>query len=98
MLMPPPMVPAPMTATCSILRIGVPSGTSEILLAARSAKKAWRSAFDSGVTISAAKPSRSAFMPSSNFFETEAATASRQRSGAGKFLLMPPTILRANWK
>jgi hypothetical protein len=44
MLMPPPIVPAPITATWAILRCGVSSGTSGILLAARSAKKAWRSA------------------------------------------------------
>ena len=58
-VMPPPIVPAPMTPTLAILRAAVSSGTSGILLAARSAKKAWRSALDSGVTISAAKASRS---------------------------------------
>ncbi len=59
MLMPPPMVPAPMTATLATLRTGVSSGTSGILLAARSAKKAWRKALLSGVIISARKASRS---------------------------------------
>ena len=49
MLMPPPMVPAPITATDLIGRIGVASGTSEIFEAARSAKNAWRSAADSFV-------------------------------------------------
>ena len=37
MAMPPPIVPAPITATLSILRRGVSAGTSAILLAARSA-------------------------------------------------------------
>ena len=46
--MPPPIVPAPITATFLISRIGVSAGTSGILLAARSAKKAWRSAFALG--------------------------------------------------
>ena len=59
MLMPPPMVPAPMTATFLMARCGVSSGTSGILLAARSPKKAWRSALHSGVNISAVKTSRS---------------------------------------
>ena len=40
MLMPPPMVPAPITATRAMGRTGVSSGTSGILLAARSPKKA----------------------------------------------------------
>ncbi len=44
MAMPPPMVPAPITATVLIARIGVSAGTSGIFAAARSAKKAWRSA------------------------------------------------------
>ena len=57
--MPPPMVPAPITATFLISRCGVSSGTSGILLAARSPKKAWRSALLSGVSISARKSSRS---------------------------------------
>ena len=57
--MPPPIVPAPITATFLILRCGVSSGTSGILLAARSPKNAWRSALHSGVSISALKSSRS---------------------------------------
>jgi hypothetical protein len=44
MAMPPPMVPPPITAAFLMARVGVPSGTSAILLAARSAKNAWRSA------------------------------------------------------
>ena len=52
MLMPPPIVPAPITATVLIGRVGVASGTSAIFEAARSAKKACRSAADSGVVTS----------------------------------------------
>ena len=59
MAMPPPMVPAPITPTFAIGRTGVSDGTSGILDAARSAKNAWRSAFDSGDAISAMKSSRS---------------------------------------
>ena len=40
MAMPPPIVPAPMTATFLIARVGVSAGTSGILLVARSAMKA----------------------------------------------------------
>ena len=98
MAMPPPIVPAPITATFLISRTGVSAGTSAILFVARSATKAWRSAFDSGVSISARKISRSYFMPSSNFIRVDAATASMHLSGAGKSFDMPPTMLRANWK
>ncbi len=96
--MPPPMVPAPMTPTFLMSRTGVSAGTSGILVVARSAMKAWRKAFDSGVNISAVKASRSRRMPSSNFWVTAASTTSMHLSGAGKFLLIPPTMLRANWK
>jgi hypothetical protein len=51
MVMPPPMVPAPITPTLAILRVGVSSGTSGIFEAARSPVKAWRRARDSGVPI-----------------------------------------------
>jgi hypothetical protein len=98
MVMPPPMVPAPMTPTRSILRVGVSSGTSAIFEAARSPKKAWRRAFDSGVCTRWTKASRSSFMPSSKGLVTAAATASTHFSGAGKFFAMAPTVLRANWK
>ena len=74
------------------------SGTSGILPAARSAKKTWRSAFDSGVTISADEELALDFMPSSNGIFTAAATASTHLSGAGKFFAIAPTVLRANWK
>jgi hypothetical protein len=81
--MPPPMVPAPITATLSSLRLAVSSGTSGIFEAARSAKNAWRSACDSGPIRSSTKSSRSMRTPSSNGFATEAATASMHFSGAG---------------
>ena len=65
--MPPPIVPAPMTAAVLIGRVGVSSGTSGILAAARSAKNAWRSAFDSGVCISVEERARARpCSPSSN--------------------------------
>ncbi|MNN50109.1 hypothetical protein D3C81_1646790 [compost metagenome] len=94
MVMPPPMVPAPITATRSILRTGVSLDTSGILLAARSPKKAWRSARDSGVPTRYMKPSRSAFRPCSNGL-SEAATASTHFSGAGKFLATAATVFLA---
>ena len=65
MVMPPPMVPAPITPTLRISRSGVPSGRSAILPAARSAANTWRRARDSGVAISdrnASRSSRSAFV------------------------------------
>ncbi|MNT50262.1 hypothetical protein D3C72_1871760 [compost metagenome] len=37
-------------------------------------------------------------MPSANFFLVAASTASTHLAGAGKFLAMPLTMLRANWK
>ena len=57
--MPPPIVPAPITATLLIARVGVLSGTSGIFEVARSAMKAWRSALLSGVTSMPRKSSRS---------------------------------------
>ena len=83
MAMPPPIVPAPMTATLAIVRAGVFSGTSTIFAAARSAKNAWRSARDSGVCTSCMNSARSKASPSSNGFVTAAATASMHLSGAG---------------
>ena len=47
MAMPPPMVPAPITATDRTGRVGVLEGTSGILAAARVAKKTCRNALDS---------------------------------------------------
>ncbi len=83
MAMPPPMVPAPMTAADLMGRVGVPSGTSGILEAARSAKKACRSARDSGVCTSAMKASRSQASPSSKGLVAATSTASTHFRGAG---------------
>ncbi len=94
--MPPPMVPAPMTASFFTARTGVSAGTSGIFVVARSAMKAWRSALHSGVIIRPMKSSRSNFMPSSNFIVVDAATASTHFSGAGKLRAIAPTVLRAN--
>ena len=96
--MPPPIVPAPMTASLRTSRTGVSAGTSGILVVARSATNACRSARHSGVIISAVKTSRSYFMPSSKRIRALAATASTHFNGAGKFFDIPPTMLRANWK
>jgi len=96
-VMPPPMVPAPMTATFSTLRTGVSSGTSGILLAARSPKKAWRSALLSGVTIRPQKTASSKARPSSRVFAfSDCSTQSTHLAGAGKFLDIAFTVLRAN--
>ena len=81
--MPPPMVPAPMTAADRISRVGVSAGTSGILAAARSPKKMWRSARDSGDSISSMNSCHSRLSPWSKGSSVEAATASRQFSGAG---------------
>src|SRR5882762_8964331 len=97
-VMPPPMVPAPMTAIFSILRSGVSSGTSGIFAADRSPKKAWRSARDSGVCINCRNDSRSKRTPSSNGMVTAAWTASTHLSGAGKFFAAARTVSRATWK
>ena len=96
--MPPPIVPAPMTATRWTGRSGVSSGTSAILLAARSAKKAWRSALHSGVHIRPRKASRSKRMPSSKEALTDFSTQSTHLTGAGKCRAIARAVLRANWK
>ncbi len=86
MAIPPPIVPAPTTATRSIVRAFVPSARSGILAAARSAKNAWRSARDSGVCTSSRNCARSKASPSANGLLTAAATAFTHRSGAGRAL------------
>ena len=96
--MPPPMVPAPITAIDCKARLGVSAGTSAILDAARSAMNRWRSARDSLVHIRLMNSSRSNAIPWSNFFCVAACTASTHLTGAGKFFAMPLTMLRANWK
>ena len=63
MAMPPPMVPAPITAHVAILRCGVLSLRPATLPAARSAKNACRSACDSALTMSSAKIFCSVAMP-----------------------------------
>ena len=94
--MPPPIVPAPITAADLISRSGVSGGTSGIFDAARSPKKEWRSARDSGVCTSERNPARSTASPSSKGSDTAAATASMHLSGAGKFFATVRTVLRAN--
>ena len=81
--MPPPMVPAPTMAAWRMGRVGVSDGTSGTLLASRSAKNAWRSAFDAVVCIRCMKRWRSNLTPSSNGIATDAATVSTHSSGAG---------------
>ena len=82
MAIPPPMVPAPITAAERIGRVGVSPGTSGTFAAARSARNTCLSAFDSGELISSMKSCRSKGAPSSKGF-SEAATASTHLSGAG---------------
>ncbi len=94
--MPPPMVPAPITAAVRMGRVGVSSGTSGIFEAARSARNTCRSAFDSGEPTSSRKSCRSIATPSSNGL-TDAATASTHLSGAGYPFATAATPLRANW-
>ena len=95
MAMPPPMVPAPITAAEWIGRVAVSSGTSGTFEAARSARKACRRAFDSGEFSSSMKRRRSTSAPCSNG-SREAATASTHLSGAGYPLATAATLLRAN--
>ena len=84
MLIPPPIVPAPITPTRLIGRSGVFGSTSSILAAWRSAKKMWRWAADCTPVISFMNSSRSNFMPSSKG-SSVAATAQRMfASGASK--------------
>ena len=95
----PPMVPAPMTPTLWISRAGTSAGTSGILLAARSAKNRWRSARDRASTSGCTNRSRSTGQAVSNFAlggGLDGVHALDRR--AGKFLAMPLTMLRANWK
>ena len=80
---PPPMVPAPITATDLIARSGVVFGTSGILAAARIAKNAWRNALDSALFMSPMNRDSSVFIPSSKGLATAASMASMHLSGAG---------------
>jgi hypothetical protein len=83
MAMPPPMVPAPITAAFFTSRTGVSSGTSGILAVWRSAKNIWRSAFDSSPATSCAKRARSCLRPSSNGRVAAASAQATISSGAG---------------
>ena len=76
--MPAPIVPAPITAACSTGRTGMSAGRSATLPAARSARNAWRSAFDSGLCMSSTNARRSTARPLSNG-SAAAATASTAR-------------------
>ena len=83
MAMPPPMVPAPSTAAFFTSRTGVSSGTSGIFEVWRSAKNAWRSAFDSVALDQRAKRARSCLRPSSNGSVAAASAQPTISSGAG---------------
>ena len=98
MAIPPPMVPAPMTPTEAMLRVGVLDGTSATFEAARSAKKMWRSAFDSGASQQADEDLTLLALArfDSPAQSRPASMASRQASGAGKGPALAFTMLRAN--
>ena len=83
MAMPPPIVPAPITAAFFSSRTGVSSGTSGIFEVWRSAKNMWRSALDSLPTTSLLKRSRSSWRPSSNGLVAAASAQATISSGAG---------------
>ena len=72
---PPPMVPAPIMATLSILRKGVSFSSPSTFAACRSAKKTCLNATDSGERIHSVNSSRSRFMPLSKDISTAACTA-----------------------
>jgi hypothetical protein len=91
---PAPMVPAPITAAWSSGRTGVDGVMPSTLPAARSAKKACLSPFDSGVAISSWKACRSMARPSSNGFPA-AWIASTARKGAGSMGRFVVSVARA---
>ena len=82
MVMPPPMVPAPITPALSNCFRSRFLSTPGIFAAARSAKKTWRIAFDSSDTTQTSNISRSRANPSSNGNSTAASTHSIQAYGA----------------
>ena len=92
--MPAPIVPAPITAACSSGRTGVSAARSATFPAARSARNACRSAFDSGLCMSSTKASRSTVRPLSNG-SAAAATASTARSVAGRGCRSDDSLTRA---
>ena len=65
MAMPPPIVPAPITAARRTSRGVTPAGMSGTFCASRSAKKTWRRAFDSSLASNSWKVCSSCFDPSS---------------------------------
>ena len=79
---PPPIVPAPITAAVPIGRVGVSRGTSGIFVASRSAKKAWIWALAWGEARHSRKSSRSRRSPSAKGSVTAARTASMHLNGA----------------
>ena len=80
--MPPPMVPAPITAARLISRGCVSLSMPGTLLASRSAKKMWRCAFDWSPTTSFMNRSRSFFCASSIGVSSVMRTASIAAAGA----------------
>ena len=88
--MPPPIVPAPITAARWIAAAGVPRGTSGTLTASRSAKNRWRSALDSVETTQSANSSRSRREASSNDIVTVASIASIAARGAASRCFWAP--------
>ncbi len=82
MAMPPPIVPAPMTAARTIGRTGVSSGTSGIFATCRSAKKEWIAPLLCGEGTSSMKICRSRARASSNGVVRVISIASTARCGA----------------
>ena len=97
--MPLPIVPAPTIATRSIARVGVVSGTSAMRAAARSAKNAWRSARDCGVTQ---QLDEQLALEAKPFVERHRSPPPPRRrctvAAQAECLAVAATVLRANWK
>ncbi|MNZ86611.1 hypothetical protein D3C78_1054330 [compost metagenome] len=82
MAMPPPMVPAPITATFSMLRSGRLASMPGMRPASRSAKNTWRSAVDCAEASACLNSSTSRASPCSSGRLQDASTAARTRRGA----------------
>ena len=82
MAMPPPMVPAPITAARAIVVTGVSFGTSGTFAASRSAKNMCTSARDSCEVTQSAKSSRSRAEPRSKSSVNAPSMASTALNGA----------------
>ncbi len=78
MAMPPPIVPAPMTATRRISRCGVSFASPGTLATSRSAKNTCRWAADCGEFSSSTNSSRSRAMPAAKSISVAAFTALMQ--------------------